>query len=106
MEIEEEMYVRTPLRITKISKIDNNKSKWKYLVGKKNCGDGTFEYDALCEEVIVKASYDIIDLIEVGDYVNGEYTDLFNIDYFRQHPEHIKSLVTKEQFEEISYKVD
>lgn len=67
---------------------------------------------------ITKASFNIIDLIKVGDYVNGLY-----IDQLPQNPEYkliwhlstygdddaafkeedIKSIVTKEQFEKMSY---
>ena len=82
---------------------------------------------------ILKASNNIIDLIEVGDYVNGykvvEIGDLscydnrigskyieidFNVENDNEHwceditlqnPD-IKSIVTKEQFESMQYKVD
>ena len=68
----------------------------------------------------VKASYNIIDLIEVGDYVNGskvyycycadeDSTGLFiDTEKGRQwldKPSQVKSIVTKEQFESMSYKV-
>ena len=61
---------------------------------------------------IIKSSPNIIDLIEVGDYVNGEkVTDKFdyllafgNNDYYKNENE-IKNIVTKEQFEEITYKI-
>jgi len=69
-----------------------------------------------------KASYNIIDLIEVGDYVNGKKVIKVNIDYIFDYSEEIKivyfneedyiyssedikSIVTKEQFESMSYKV-
>ncbi len=76
---------------------------------------------------IIKASYNIIDLIEPGDYVNGflvrevqkvpneeigkvVVTDSSNCDCWEGAPidyrsEEIKSIVTKEQFENMSYKV-
>ena len=78
---------------------------------------------------IVKASHNIIDLIEVGDYVNGYpvayITDLgnefgkrlsfgdetcvvaskFNFDKVYIYKEDIKSIVTKEQFESMEYKI-
>ena len=69
----------------------------------------------------VKASYDIMDLIGIGDYVNGykvtgfdyNFTNtvqklLCNGDYgiMPIYVKNIKSIVTKEQFESISYKVD
>lgn len=56
-------------------------------------------------------SFNIIDLIEIGDYVNGEYvTDTWNgnrIETHRSnfHEDNIKSIVTKEAFESIKYEV-
>lgn len=66
---------------------------------------------------IEKASYNIIDLIEVGDYVNGlivndivtdiDGTKTFNLfkqlSYFGN--EDIKSIVTKEQFKSMEYRL-
>ena len=67
---------------------------------------------------IIKASYNIIDLIEVGDYVNGfrviwKTTNAreFGINAYYEEERYInseqdiKSIVTKEQFESMSYKV-
>ena len=61
---------------------------------------------------IVKSSPNIINLIEVGDYVNGEkVTDKFdyllvfgNADYYKNERD-IKSIVTKEQFESMEYRI-
>ena len=68
---------------------------------------------------VLKASHNIIDLIEVGDYVNGEivtkavldeieckYIEL-NYTYNKRgiREKDIKSIVTKEQFESMSYKL-
>ena len=131
MKLEVGMYVRTKFRITKIDEINENKTKWKYLVDKINNQDGTLEYNALSDDLILKSSYNIIDLIEVGDYVNGEYVTDIDLTYFNgtdrlEEPkrigvivgndemfkfsyhikkEDIKSIVTKEQFEKESYKV-
>ena len=73
------------------------------------------------ENYIIKSSPNIIDLIEVGDYVNGE--KVIEIDNCKgamrelylegQNPEkdcgiyfeEIKSIVTKEQFESMEYKI-
>ena len=80
------------------------------------------EYDFIyCEEqekYIIKTSHNIIDLIEVGDYVNGERIDsiqdgkLLNSNSWdgwlvdiASCNEDVKSIVTKEQFEQMSYKV-
>ena len=70
---------------------------------------------------ITKASFNIIDLIEVGDYVNGYkvkgFNDIGQIIYSKDaygggysyvanfKNEDIKSVVTKEQFESNCYKV-
>ena len=70
------------------------------------------------ENYIIKASYNIIDILEVGDYVNGNpvciikedehnrkwiYTDSnYKYGYLE---EDIKSILTHEQFEQMAYKV-
>lgn len=74
------------------------------------------------DDDIVKASYNIIDILEVGDYVNGD--KIFNIDdckgamrefyYDYENPnddvghweEEIKSVITHEQIEQMAYKVE
>ena len=66
-----------------------------------------------------KSSSNIIDLIEIGDYVNGREVrkvyDLgfgkcfcFKNDYGKHYDKNykIKSIVTKEQFESIKYEVN
>lgn len=120
--LEPNMYIRTK---------DGYISQYKYYdttnIGKLLCiplSNGTF---ANIED-IVKASYNIIDILEVGDYVNGskvidisiigkdkekwvwveqmEDTDnKYGDDYVGYNNEQIKSIVTKEQFESMSYKV-
>lgn len=63
------------------------------------------------EVEIIKSSPNIIDLIEVGDYVNGcpvlhkENNELVCGLLLRYKEENIQNVVTKEQFENISYKV-
>lgn len=68
---------------------------------------------------IIKASFNIIDLIEVGDVIttinlcgevtkidkenNKIYTTCYDGEYC--HKEDIKSIVTKEQFESMSYRI-
>ena len=66
---------------------------------------GVKEYD------ILKSSPNIIDLIEVGDYVNGEkVTNINGILYVKNigalEEINIKSIVTKEQFEAMEYKCE
>ena len=86
-----------------------NKEEWNYITTDIGLN---FEIDA-----ILKASHNIIDLIEVGDYVNGErvcavekYEEgkltvlaLFE-DYCTQ--QNIKSIVTKEMYSSVEYRVE
>ena len=140
MKLEVGMYVRSKINgmIGKITDIEEIKVFDRYLTvireetryildDNHNRGFCETENDS------VKASNNIIDLIEVGDYVNGykviEIGDLscydnrigskyieidFNVENDNEHwcedttlqnPD-IKSIVTKEQFESMSYKVD
>ena len=64
---------------------------------------------------IIKSSPKIIDLVEIGDYVNGIRVDdiredqIYNYNEYDGYPvnigREIKSIVTKEQFESMEYKV-
>ena len=66
---------------------------------------------------IKKHSKNIRDLIEVGDYINGHKVTKINAPVLnkleveaeafigKHFPEEIKSIVTKEQFEEMEYRV-
>lgn len=77
---------------------------------------------ALNSRKVIKAGYNIIDLIEEGDYVNGykvsfkdkDYKPFVQCDYpvqcgttnhYRFYEEGIKDIVTKEQFESMKYEV-
>lgn len=64
----------------------------------------------LYKEDIIKSNKNIIDLIKDGDYVNGEC--VINVDSIEVYTrdgmylnEDIKSIVTKEQFEQMEYKI-
>lgn len=86
-----------------------------------NYEDDNFLFDNDLDRYIEKASNELIDLIEAGDYVNGvrvEYIDdlkgaIREFYYIFENPEHdvghyeeeIKSIVTKEQFEQMKYVV-
>ena len=90
-----------------------------------NCGAATIDFKnkklGVFTEDIIKSSYNIIDLIEVGDYVNGykvysggkkHFDYILTWDdvesYYMRIPlfsVDIKSIVTKEQFEQMVYKV-
>lgn len=101
------MYVRTLNGIVKIDKIKD--SIMIDTKGKTHFGD------------FIKASYNIIDILEVGDYVNGdkiEYIDdcegamrEFYYDYENPNDdvghwqEEIKTIITHEQMEQMAYKV-
>ena len=73
---------------------------------------GKDEYVSCYFKNNLKASHNIIDLIEVGDYVNGfpvihKENDILKCGLLVQFKENeIKSILTKEMFESMSYKVD
>ena len=117
MELKEGMYVRytrglingyVPPRIAKIIDKDND-------ILKLDNNNVIFEND------VIVASFNLINLIEVGDYVNGEkvtsaepvdekdtdrYLGFGNYDYYIHTSEDIKSVVTKEQFNSDKYVVE
>ncbi len=130
MKLEVGMYVRTDEGIAKVIKKRKNPygEETIFQIDKpfiyhfmdffhtsEDMVDINFEEDT---SQIKKASHNIIDLIEVGDYVNGcEVLDIYNYENNDSHlivngngfnvimVENIKSIVTKEQFESMSYKV-
>ena len=115
--LEPNMYVRakdgTIHKIFKIDKMLKYKKEDRLNINK----DDWF----LVESDLVKASHNIVDLIEVGDYVNGEkitrvipqdicgdevldYQHIFvNDKEIFKHE--INSIVTKKQFESMKYEV-
>lgn len=117
LELRENMYVRTKDGIiAKVDYIDNDTIFFdKDLY--RTYGDSIdfLEKDNL--ERIAKASYNIIDLIEKNDYINGswvneivdgkpiheDYNDPFYS--FRWENEDIKTVITHEQMEQMAYKV-
>lgn len=127
MELKENMYVRNCYgRIAKIEYIEDNTAycdNWLYqryedYITFINLDD---EKDI---NKILKASYNIIDILEVGDYVNGQriyydeeldflYVQSFDGDgEFYQESitkqsfiDNIKSIITHEQMEQMAYKV-
>ena len=124
LELKENMYVRTnDGYIAKYDKSKHNCSG-KYYGFASTIRDMRWEeYDDDCflweSELknIVKASYNIIDILEKGDYVNG--VEIINIDNEwitmsdKQVPilksianGMIKSVVTHEQMKQIAYKVE
>lgn len=124
MKLEVGMYCRynnfqNKIKIAKIKGIQKADEVFRYDYISFDNDDGELETN------IIKASYNIIDILEVGDYVNGmEVTRISGTRYDKNdlhcYCEHngnenwqqvmipvknIKSIVTKEQFEEMSYKV-
>lgn len=110
-------YVRTKYGIRKIIQIDNETtSKIRcYVLDKfyNECKICSSNY--IYDEDVIKSSPNIIDLIEEGDYVNGEKV-VDKYDYLLAFgdgqdgnwyigDDEIKSIVTKEQFESIKYEV-
>ena len=117
LEIKENMYIRTKDGIiAKVDYIDNDTIFFdKELY--RTYGDSIdfLEKDNL--ERIVKASYNIIDILKKGDYVNGhrvEEIDFENEEIFTDSEYYcgvvefcnIKSVITHEQFEQMAYKVE
>ena len=119
MKLEPNMYVRTKCGyICKIINInDFREPSMKYGVEASYLKDIMF----IGDDDILKASHNIIDLIEVGDYVNGEKVDYIDDcdgamrEYYYDYEdasidvghwsEEIKSIVTKEQFSSIEYRL-
>ena len=113
MELKEGMYVRT-----KEGLIDKVIIDYKGCCNNPNCNckHVSCEHDYHDEENIIKASDNLIDLIEVGDYVNGlpvahnakknggNIVILINGGAYNE--EDIKSVVTKEMFNSVKYEVE
>ena len=102
--IEAGMYVRTKAGlIFKIEKYLNRENNIQLFY--KECKVKTIKN---IDEI--KTSHNIIDLIEVGDYVNGyliikKETTLLTKQLSGIEPSDIKSILTKEQFKSMEYKV-
>lgn len=108
MELKEGMYVRT--KRGQIGKI--------ITIGKDNVA---IEFNRMWQDIIHKEnivkepSFDIIDLIEDGDYVNGYKVDFVQnneIIFNHNHPtklnifaKDIKSIVTREAFNNMNYHI-
>lgn len=120
MKLEEGMFIRFEGMINKILEIDED-----YIVFDMNWYDhwndevSSMRINEFIKEYEPTVSDKLIDLIEVGDYVNGlivndivvdiDGTKRFNL--FKQlncfeNNDDIKSIVTKQQFEQMAYKVE
>ena len=127
MKLEIGKFIRTPYGIRKIVNItkDDGYGKPKVRVIELDRHLNTpykFDYIFYTDENVIKkckASYNIIDILEVGDYVNGypiyeivEYEDdtrAIVIDDDNKSiiwkKQDIKSVITHEQMEQMAYKV-
>lgn len=118
MKVEKGMYVRTRFGIGKITELNAGESfkEGKFHFVDKNGREMMSSFNEyVFESDITKASNDIIDLIELGDYVNGSRVMDINkqgefviIGYGMEgtiYPNKIKSIVTKEQFERMKYEI-
>ena len=114
MKLEVGMYVRMVNDVEDIVVINKIANVFETTILTEN--DGSIYQGEYTKENVVKASYDIIDLIEVGDYVNGclvikdikgELRFIDNEYRIMRYVENneIKSIVTKEQFESMSYRI-
>ena len=106
-------YVRTEISSLNLQRI----GKIKKIISEDFIHTDIGTYD---KENIIKSSPNIIDLIEVGDYVNGHkviytigninkriYVEYVNMDELLEIKlEQITSIVTKEQFESMEYKIE
>lgn len=119
MKLEVGMYVRT--KDGKIGKYFGEKAYEtnKVCIWTETTKEGIKVTPIIDKNTISKTSYNIIDILEVGDYVNG-----FRVEYVynptgnkvlwiklscnpidNYENKDIKSIITKEQFEQMSYKV-
>lgn len=115
MNIEIGEYVRTKYGITQFKAYRTINGNKLLCMPVKDGSNGIF---ANIEDII-KLSPNIIDLIEVGDYVNGHKvravylkgtTHYIKLDFENEkgkrfYNEDVKSIVTKEQFSNMEYRV-
>lgn len=115
MKLEVGMYVRLQNDVEDIVIINRIANVFENTILTEN--DGSIYQGEYTKENVIKASYNIIDLLEVGDYVNGYYVEdilktFINVatgsNYFQNptiYEQDIKSIATHEQMEQMAYKV-
>ena len=135
MKLEVGMFIRTPLGIDKIECFNKENvidygfitKANHYLLWHKE--DNKFSIDGECfEKEEIKTSHNIIDIVQVGDYVNGskvidisiigkdkekwvwveqmeDNDNKYGDDYVGYNNEQIKSIVTKEMFSSMKYRL-
>lgn len=108
-EIEVGEYIRTYSKIRRVTNANF------YMLQYVECGE-----DIVWRNDIVKHSKNIIDLIEVGDYVNGKEVHKYNGNTgivsinelgwtfiaFKDKKYPIETIVTREQFASMEYKIE
>ena len=117
LELKANMYVRTKNRGIAKFRGWNAYDENKVAIHTHNEGDIEIT-PVIDKNTIIKASYNIIDLIEVGDYVNGipveditrfkDGTWCITFDEWRwidNNVNAIETIVTKEQFSKIEYRL-
>ena len=119
MELKVGMYVRTKKGIRRVTEYTKHES-WGYIVkvlGQYSCYTHTSNGEL---SDVIKASHNLIDLIEEGDYVNGDKVTeemikmrdeqgVFGLpDKHRVFIDEIKvkNIVTKERFNSVKYEVE
>lgn len=121
MNIEVGMYVRTIYGIAKIIEFSEAISKRGFWLDANINTDNIEGYENYCtvHDVVGDPSFDIIDLIEEGDYVNGRKVYQNGYNYCDElvlkmstsnyedfiYPNEIKTIITKEQMADMEYKV-
>ena len=113
MKLEEGMFVRDKDgTIAKIERIINNEIHFDI---KPIFSDGEclgYNWFNIYMKNVVKASHNIKDLIEAGDYVNGSKVSMVESEFIYWetgnaiHYKYIETIVTKEQFENMSYRLE
>jgi hypothetical protein len=121
MKLEVGMYVRLENDVEDIVVINKIANVFETTILTEN--DGSNNQGEYTKENVVKASYNIVDILEVGDYVNGylvtailsSNNKVYEIQVKRPNNRtgvwierirnngDIKSIVTKEQFENMKY---
>ena len=119
-------YVRTEYGITQFKEYETTNGEKLLCIPVKDGSQGIFAN----VEDIIKSSPNIIDLIEEGDYINGlkveknKYGELYTsyvyyggeigrtgevyttwLEEYKDNEDYIDSILTKEQFESMEYKV-
>ena len=127
--LEPNMYVRTKWGIAKYIHNLVTKETVYRVIDKKIIYDNVEDWeDCLLDNEILKASYDIIDILEIGDYVNGSEVLDFENKYIEEKDtfvpigvvtencyledtdswiieKNIKSVITHEQIEQMEYRI-